>query len=466
MSEPMRVLHVAAEAFPLVKTGGLADVATALPVALNAAGAGQAGVATARTVEARLLLPAYPAVREALAGAKKVCDLGTVLGAARVQLLHARMPGNGLPLYLVHAPSLFGREGGPYQDAQGQAWPDNAQRFALLGWVAAQMLTAGLDEAWQPELVHAHDWHAGLACAYLHAQGAAARSLFTIHNLAFQGLFPLADAPLLGLPSWQTTPQGLEFHGQGSFMKAALSYARRITTVSPSYAREITTDVFGAGLDGVLRNRVADLSGILNGIDEGLWNPATDTALVQRYDVQAMQGKAQCKAALQAEFGLSPQPQAPLFAVVGEGEPALQEALATAARLHPAQLALRLGYDEARAHRIIAGADVVLVPSRFEPCGLTQMYALRYGSLPLVRRVGGLADTVSDASEAAGTGFVFDAADGAALWGALESALALWHKAPAIWAQMRTRGMAQPLGWQDSARRYAELYRSMLGQGL
>jgi starch synthase len=483
----LRVLHVAAEVFPLVKTGGLADVAAALPAALNAAGC-----------DARLLLPAYPALREAVLHARPIASLGPAFGAARVELLAGRLPHSHLNVYLIDAPLLYQRDGGPYQDKAGQEWPDNIQRFALLGWVAAQLHAGALDPAWQPQVLHAHDWHAALAMAYLKAHAATQRTVFTVHNLAFQGLFPLADAPLLGLPTALCSPAGLEFHGHGSFMKAGLKYAQRVSTVSPNYAREIATPEFGCGLDGVLRERQSALSGIVNGIDDAVWNPATDSALAQRYSAQQMAGKAACKAALQAELGLAVKAEVPLLGLVsrlteqkgldlllavlpqvlasgaqvvvqGTGSPALEQALSTAAALHPHQLALRLSYDEARAHRIIAGSDVLLVPSRFEPCGLTQLYALRYGSLPLVRRVGGLADTVTDAAQVEGSGFVFEAAQPHALLEAVQRVLALWRErgggatAQGRWAAMQSRGMAQHLGWAVSAQTYIQLYRSLPG---
>ena len=286
----MKVLHVAAEVFPLIKTGGLADVVAALPVALAHQGA-----------DVRLLLPGMPAVMEAVQHARLVIDIGNCFGALRVRLLLARMPGSALPVYVVDAPYLYRRAGGPYQDRQGEEWPDNLQRFALLGWVAAHLAGGDADLQWQPEVVHAHDWHAAMACAFIadHA-GTEATSIFTIHNLAFQGLFPLHDWPLLGLASRLMSPAGLEFHGQLSFMKAGLKFADRVTTVSPTYAREIATAEFGFGLDGVIQARGADVGGILNGIDDVLWDPARDSAIAAAYDTQNLQGKLACRHALQA----------------------------------------------------------------------------------------------------------------------------------------------------------------------
>ena len=477
----MKVLQVGAEVFPLIKTGGLADVLGALPQALAAQGA-----------DTRLLLPGLPGIIDAVLHARRVCQIGPVFGAARVDLLRAQMPYSHLPVYVIDAPFLYRRGGSPYQDSLGSEWPDNLQRFGLLGWVAAQIAQGELDAEWAPDVLHAHDWHAAMSCAYLHAHPAGtAASIFTVHNLAFQGLFPQGDCAMLGLSSRYMAPSALEFHGQLSFMKAGLKFADRVTTVSPTYAHEIATPEFGAGLEGVIRGRGADVSGILNGIDARVWDPAADTALPQRYSAQQLQGKAVCKAALQAQFGLAPEPNAPLLGVVsrltsqkgldlvlsvlpdivrlggqlvvqGTGEPALEAAFRMAASAHPGRVGVLVGYDEIGAHRLIAGADMILVPSRFEPCGLTQMYGLRYGTVPVVRRVGGLADTVTDAGSvevpaADGTGFVFDAAQAPALQDAIARAFGSFRQ-PKAWAALMQRGMAQSLSWDGPARDYMALY--------
>jgi starch synthase len=477
----MKILHVAAEVFPLVKTGGLADVVAALPAALAEQGA-----------DVRLLLPGLPAVMDGVKHSKTVIDVGACFGALRVRLLLARMPGSALPVYVIDAPYLYRRNGSPYQDSHGEEWADNLQRFALLGWLAAHLAADDADPRWVPDVVHAHDWHAAMACAYMADHGpTAAASVFTVHNLAFQGLFPMHDRAVLGLASRLMSPAGLEFHGQLSFMKAGLKFADRVTTVSPNYAREIATHEFGCGLDGVIRGRGNAVVGILNGIDPALWNPATDTAIAKPYDAERLQGKTACRRALQAELGLDVDEGALLltvvsrltaqkgldlvlsampellaagvqFAVQGTGEPALEAAFRIAQQAHPGRVHVHIGYDEARAHRLVAGADVIAVPSRFEPCGLTQMYGLRYGTLPVVRRVGGLADTVVDASEAAvasdtATGFTFDAATPAAFQRAMQRALAA-HRNPALWRQLMLRGMSQPLSWEGPARDYLALY--------
>jgi starch synthase len=481
----MRVLHVAAEVFPLVKTGGLADVVAALPVALAHANA-----------DVRLLLPGMPPMLESVLHAKPVVDLGACFGAARVRLLRGRMPGTQLPVYLIDAPLLYRRPGGPYQAGDGREWPDNLQRFGLLGWVAAQLGAGELDGGWLPDIVHAHDWHAGLTCAYLRAHGSVgAASVYTVHNLAYQGLFPHDDSTLLGLSASFMSPAGLEYHGQLSFMKAGLKYSDRITTVSPSYAREIATPEFGCGLDGVIRGRHSAVAGILNGIDVEVWNPASDDALTKRFDSARLQGKAACKRALQAEAGLAEDSAAPLLVAVsrlsaqkgldlilaalpsfleqgaqlivqGTGDSSLEQNFRQAAAAHPGRVSAHIGYDEARAHRMIAGADMILVPSRFEPCGLTQLYGLRYGTLPVVRRVGGLADTVVDAqpetlADATATGFCFDHAHAIELASAVRRAIGLW-KQPQAWTRLMRTAMAQDYSWAGPARQYLDLYGELL----
>lgn len=481
----MRVLHAAAEVFPLVKTGGLADVVGALPQALMRQGA-----------DVRLVLPGYPAIVDAVLHQKSVAELGPLFGAGRVALRLGTMPYSHVPAYVIDAPWLYRRAGGPYQASDGSEWPDNLQRFALLGWIAAHLAAGELDADWQPDVVHAHDWHAALACAYVAAHpGASAATVFTVHNLAYQGLFASHEFAQLGLPLHFMQSHGVEFHGQLSFMKAGLKYARRITTVSPSYAREIATHEFGCGLDGVIRSRGGDVSGILNGVDGEVWNPATDSALAARYSATDLAGKPRNKLALQKEMGLQPRAGAPLFGVVsrltaqkgldlvlaalpallrqgaqlvvqGSGDPVLEAAFGAAAHAHPGQVAVRVGYDESLAHRLIAGADLMLVPSRFEPCGLTQLYALRYGTLPLVRRVGGLADTVVDADEPAlrgnrATGFAFDAATPAALEAAIERAVGLFAQ-PERWRALMRSAMAQDFSWDGAARGYLDLYGALL----
>ena len=481
----MRVLHAAAEVFPLVKTGGLADVLGALPKALIDAGA-----------DVRLVVPGWPAVIRGLDRLSLVCDLGALFGAGKVALRLGHLPGCQVPVYVVDAPYLFDRNGNPYLGPDGREWGDNLQRFGLLGWVAAHLGAGELDNQWRPDILHAHDWHAAMAFAYVRTHpGATAKTVFTVHNLAYQGLFEEADFHLLGLPSRLMVPTGLEFHGQLSFMKAGLAYADRVTTVSPSYAREIATTEFGCGLEGLIRARGADVSGILNGVDSAIWDPAADKAITAPYSAQALGGKVHCKAALQKVLGLRMNERVPLFglvsrlteqkgldlvlaiipvmlengaqlAVQGSGDPALEAAFSAAAAQYPGQVAVRLGYDETFAHQMMAGSDAMLVPSRFEPCGLTQLYALRYGTVPVVRHVGGLIDTVVDSNADTllrddATGFVFGPATDEALAEAIVRATQTYGQ-PKQWKKIMLRGMAQQFSWDRSAAQYLALYNDLL----
>lgn len=487
----MKVLHVCAELYPLLKTGGLADVCAALPAAQRAAG-----------LDARLLLPGFPALRAGTENTGEALLLPTrqappfvrALGV-HVAVQPARVREGGQPLWLIDLPALYARPGGPYQDASGHDWPDNGQRFALLGWVAAR-LAQGADAQFVPDVLHAHDWHAGLAAAYLRAEGAAPRcaSVFTIHNLAYQGRFGAALWPQLGLPERLFSLDGLEFFGDVSFMKAGLQFSDALTTVSPRYAREILTPEQGFGLDGVLRARAAVLHGILNGVDDRVWDPAHDPLLEAHYDVDHLAGKARNKRLLQKALGLRQRPGALLFGavsrlseqkglhllpavldalvarggqlvVLGSGDAAIEHALREACARHPGQAVLQTGYDEALAHRIMAASDVVLVPSRFEPCGLTQLYGLRYGALPLVREVGGLADTVVDCSlealdDGSASGFVFRDFTPEALDAAVRRAFAL-RRREAEWQRVQAHAMQQRFDWARAARAYADLYDAL-----
>jgi starch synthase len=476
----MRVLHVCSEIYPLLKTGGLADVAGALPAAQVRAG-----------VDARVLVPGFPAL---LAGVLDQELVATLDDGNR--LLRGAMPDSGVAVYVIDAPGLYDRPGNPYADANNEAYLDNDRRFALLGLIAAQ-LAQGLDPSWRAQVVHAHDWHAGLAPAYLKAAEQAsgqriAGSVQTIHNLAYQGNFPAHAFGGLHLPAHFYASEGLEFYGMVSFLKAGLYYADRITTVSPTYAREIQGAEQGCGFDGLLRQRTDHLTGILNGVDDAVWNPATDPFIPQSYDLQDMAGKRAGKAALQRATRLAVQDQAPLFCIVsrlteqkglhlvldalpgiiarggqlmvlGAGDAAFEARLQAAATAHPQSVAVHLGYDEQLAHRLIAASDIIMVPSRFEPCGLTQLYGLKYGTLPLVRRVGGLADTVVDASlenldDGNATGFVFEQFDSAGIDAAVRRAFAL-YKRRNEWEDVQAYAMQQQFGWDAAAAAYLALYQ-------
>jgi starch synthase len=485
------VLHVCAELYPLLKTGGLADVTGALPPALAPLG-----------VDSRVLLPGFPAMRAGILDQELVAELPARFGADVIRLVCGRLPGSGVPAYMIDAPQLYDRPGNPYADGANRAYDDNDRRFALLGWVAA-WLAQGNDRTWKPQVVHGHDWHAGMAMAYLkrfeHRNGARlAGSLFTVHNLAYQGVFEAASFPMLDLPAYFFDVFGLEYHGQVSFMKAGLFYADKLSTVSPTYAREIQGPEQGCGLDGLLASRAADLHGILNGVDPAIWNPAVDTQIAARYEPDHLGGKAECKRALQQDFGLRQHEDALLFAVVsrlteqkglqlvlgglpdmlrrggqlallGSGDPVMEAAFRDAARAHPESVAVSIGYDEALSHRIIAGADVILVPSRFEPCGLTQLYGLAYGTLPLVHRVGGLADSVVDSSlenmaEDIATGFVFDGFTQHAYDSAVRRAFALFAR-PNDRYRVQRCAMRQHFDWTAAAEKYMALYRQVAVPG-
>jgi starch synthase len=485
--ERLRVLQVAAELYPWIKTGGLGDVMAALPTALAHAGA-----------DVRLLVPAYPQLLAAAQATRLVAKLGSTFGGASVEVRRGRLPGLDVPVYLIDSPYLYDRPGSPYLSLERTDWPDNPRRFGLLGWAAAHLGCGDIDRGWQADVVHAHDWHAGLACAHLALHpGPRPASVFTVHNLAFVGEFDPVWLGELQLPPTSFAPEGLEFHGKGSFMKAGLYYADQLTTVSPTYAREVQTSAFGCGFEGLLMRRTAVLAGILNGVDEGVWNPATDPWLEARYDRDDLAGKAQVKAALRRSLGLREDPQQLLIALVsrlayqkgidlmlqalpalaaegmqlallGSGDPQLERDLAQMASAWPDSVSITLGYDEALAHRIIAGADVVALPSRYEPCGLTQLYGLRYGTLPVVHAVGGLVDTVVDATDGhlqadSATGFSFTQASEASLREALRRARRLFADAPR-WQQVMRRAMAQNFSWHEAASKYLDLYERVIAR--
>lgn len=481
----MQVLSVAAEAYPLVKTGGLGDVVGALPGALASHG-----------VTVTTLVPGYPAIRKYIGEAPLVHHYGNLMGAeARILAFHL----NGHPLLVLDAPALFLRDGGIYGDRTGTDWQDNWRRFAALGRAGAD-LASGAVPNWRFDLLHAHDWHAGLAPAYLRyapGPGPAVPSLITIHNIAFQGRFDVSIFPFLALPASAYGINGVEYYGGVGFLKAGLAGANAITTVSPGYAHEIQAPAFGMGLEGLIRSRAADLFGILNGIDPEVWSPQSDAALAARYDARHLIARRANKRAIEGGFGLAPG-EGPLFAVVsrlswqkgmdlladaidglvslggrlailGAGDAALEAKLRAAAARHSGKVAVALGYDENLSHLLQGGADAILIPSRFEPCGLTQLYGLAYGCVPVAARTGGLGDTIVDANEAAlaqgtATGVLFDGAAADGLPYALQRTVSLYSR-PDIWSRIQIQGMQADFSWRQSGARYAELYRRMVGSG-
>jgi len=476
----MKVLFATSELAPWVKTGGLGEVAGTLPAALRSHG-----------VDVRVLVPAYPDLMKSFPKAKEIAQPHRLGGLLPTPTLRQAHSPDGTQLLLIDYPPYFNRLGNPYLGPEGRDWLDNHLRFGLLSRVAAWLGSQESTLDWRPDIVHCNDWQTGLAPVYLnYLPGRSAKSLFTLHNLAFQGLFDHASLFELGLPDAAWGIDGVEFYGYLSFLKAGLQHADAITTVSPTYAREIQTDAEGMGMGGLLRHRGAQLSGILNGIDTTIWNPATDPHLYQTYSARHLDGKAANKAELQIELGLEQRPDLPLLgvvsrlteqkgldllleaapqmfklpaqlAVLGSGTPELQQGWAALAHKHRGACAVTIGFDEALAHRIEAAADIFVMPSRFEPCGLNQLYSLRYGTPPVVRGTGGLADTVIDAAdEKHGNGFVFGPPTAAALLDALQRAITAWHD-PERWRKLQKRGMARDSSWEAAARQYVELYRRL-----
>jgi starch synthase len=478
----LRVLFAASEVAPLSKTGGLADVAHALPKSLGRLGH-----------DLKVITPAYRGMLDAFRGLRPVG--GVELNGFLLSIWEGSLERGAPPLWLVDCPELYSRVGSLYTNELGQEYPDNAQRFGLFSALVARLALGQAGVAWRPDVVHLNDWHTGLAAPWISAASSRPGVVFTIHNLAYQGNYPATQALALGLPAAWMTPAGLEFHGLLSFMKAGLVYADAITTVSPTYAREIQTPEYGGGMDGVLSPRAGALSGILNGIDDEIWNPATDHHLLRRYGPQdVIAGKRANRRGLQRRLGLEEEDESLLvvyigrlahqkgvdlfiepaaaldrdgmqFAVLAAGDRALEAELANFAATRPGRVAVALRYDEPLAHLMEAGADVLIMPSRFEPCGLNQMYSQRYGTIPVVRRTGGLADTVVDATPAAladgtATGVCFEHADAGAIDWAIGRALALRRDA-GTWQALQQNGMRRDFGWSRTAARYVDLYRSL-----
>lgn len=477
----MKVLSAASECTPFVKTGGLADVVAALPAALAGEG-----------VEIRVLMPGYPALSQVAGSGKTLMTIRNLYGGS-ARVIAAR--AEGLDLLILDAPHLFDRPGGAYGNAKGVDWRDNHLRFGALSEVAARIARGGAG-GWRPDLLHAHDWHAGLAPTFLKLRKKTPPpSVITIHNIAFQGVFPASAVPELGLPESGFTIGGFEYFGRLSFLKAGLIHADRITTVSPTYARELTTPEFGMGLEGVIASRRSVLRGITNGVDLDVWNPETDQALAATYTARSLSRRAINRNALEKRFEIDPAPDAPLFcvvsrlsqqkgldlllealprllargarlAVLGSGDAKLEAGFQAAAKANPGRVGVVIGYDEALSHLMQGGADSIVIPSRFEPCGLTQLYGQRYGCLPLVARTGGLADTVIDANEAAinagvATGFQFAPVEAGALGDALDRACDAYAD-QRLWRRMMRRAMGAEVGWSRSAAGYRALYDELV----
>ena len=476
----INALSVASEIFPLVKTGGLADVAGALPLALSS-----------EHVAMRTLCPGYRAVLAGLTKAEPVAKFDELFGGP-ARVLAGKC--GALDLFVLDAPHLYDRDGGPYAGPGGLDFVDNPFRFAALAKVGAA-IGQGLVTNFQPQVVHAHDWQAGLTAAYMHYSGRRRPgAVMTVHNLAFQGQFPAELFASLDLPPQAFSLEGVEYYGGVGYLKAGLQLSDRITTVSPTYAQEIQLGHAGMGLDGLMRNRAGDLAGILNGIDVEVWNPEADPLISSPYSLKKMAPRAGNKRALQARLGLAREPDRLLFGVVsrlswqkgldllleclplldecqaqlallGSGDQALEAAFQDAAQQHRGRIGVLLGYEEKLAHLIQAGADAIVIPSRFEPCGLTQLCAMRYGAVPVAARVGGLADTIIDANEMAlqsgcATGLQFAPVVAGELAGAMRKTAALYAR-KAAWRKLQTNGMKTDVSWTHPARRYAEIYREI-----
>jgi starch synthase len=476
-----KILFVTSEAHPLIKTGGLGDVSGALPVALKQL-----------KQDVRLILPAY---RDAMRryGPYTIASLVFPPETHPIRLLEGRLPDSNVMVWLVDIPSLFDRTGNPYLGPDGHDWPDNALRFGMFARAvtAIALNQAGLD--WSPDIVHCNDWQTGLIPPLLSLQEPRPTTVFTIHNLAYQGLFPADQFQELGLPPQLWGMDGLEFYDQLSFIKGGLLYADMINTVSPTYAKEICTPEFGCSLDGLLRNRADRLKGILNGADYGEWDPRHDTHLTHHYGPDTLQGKAANKTELQNKLGLQRASHVPLvgfvgrlasqkgidlilavlgnllhqevqFVILGTGDKDFEKALTELAALYPHRCHVKIGFSEQLAHHIEAAADLFLMPSRYEPCGLNQIYSMRYGTLPIVRRTGGLADTVVDVSAGldSATGFVFDEAAAAELSRTIQRALALYRDHPQDWRKLMHNAMSRDYSWRQSALAYLDLYQQAL----
>lgn len=477
-----RLLFAASEAYPLIKTGGLADVAGSLPEVLRQQG-----------MDVRLLLPGYQHIMDSLESPTPIAEFE--VAGTPVRLVATRLPGTELETWLLEHPSFSQRPGNPYHDPAGNPWPDNADRFLLLSRVAAAIATGQAGLEWLPDVLHCNDWHTGPAIALAHLSEQRPRTVFTIHSLAHMGLFDRLTFDRLGLPEHFWHDSALEFYNQCSFIKGGLVYADYITTVSPTYAGEICESPGGMGLEGLLQQRGERLVGILNGIDNSVWNPVDDPYLEHCYSAATLADKALNKSTVQADLGLTLRDDCPLvgivgrlveqkglelilsvvsdmldspvqFAVLGTGDPVYERALQSVAEANPGNMAVVLAYDETLAHRIEAGADIFLMPSLFEPCGLNQLYSLRYGTLPLVRGVGGLADTVVDCNsqtlaDGSATGFVFQRPEAGELLACLSRATSLWYDKK-TWRRLQLTAMGQDFSWQQSAQRYLALYTSPL----
>lgn len=477
-----KILYISSEAFPLVKTGGLGDVAGSLPAAL-----------LKQKQDVRLLLPAYPEVLQKTKSHKILASSSYY--NLTVDVIETHLPGTRVVVWLIDCPAAFSRPGGPYTNHHGHAWDDNALRFAVFCRAAVDIALNNLKLSWKPDIVHCNDWQTGLVPVLLNQNKKRPATIFTVHNLAYQGTFNYQTFTDLKLPDELWHMDSLEFYQQMSFIKGGLAFADKITTVSPNYAKEILQPEFGYGLDGLLNHRVKHLSGILNGIDEKYWNPGTDIHLIERYNKRSLNKKQINKTALQKELTLPQNPELPLvgmisrlveqkglelilqsmksllklplqLVILGTGESHYEIQLSEWAIKYPDNFKIIIGYDEALAHRIEAASDMYLMPSIFEPCGLNQLYSLRYGTLPIVTPVGGLKDTVINANEKTisqkkANGFVVKNKSASDLMNIIKYAISI-YKQPEVWKQLQLTAMSGDFSWHISAKKYIHLYKDVL----
>lgn len=482
-----KVLFVSSEVFPLIKTGGLADVSGSLPSALQHLG-----------IDIRILIPGYPAVLNQLSDLHHLASISNLPVIEHAELLLGTIAGTQVKVIVIKAAGLYERDGGPYADSSGQEWLDNPLRFGILAKVAAVLSSSQSPlNDWQPDIVHCNDWQSGLTPAYMKlSEHSLAKSVISLHNMAFQGCYPPSWLSTLALPHANFSIEGYEYHGQLSFLKAGIVYADAITTVSPRYAQEIQTAAFGFGLEGLLAKRGHEIKGILNGIETDEWNPAIDPYLCKQYTIANISGKKQVKAALQKTLGLSNDASAPLLGVVsrlthqkgldmllpciqplldagcqlallGSGERTLEQAFVDLASRNPGKVSVTIGYNEPLSHQMMAASDLFIMPSRFEPCGLNQLYGLAYGTPPVVNATGGLADSVIDTDSssiknATANGFVMIEASADALLASINRALELFKNDKKTWRKIQKNGMSKNLSWDKSALEYLQLYQSLV----
>jgi starch synthase len=482
----LRVLFATSEVFPLIKTGGLADVSGSLPTALQNLG-----------VDIRILMPGYPAVLNKLTNLQAIATFDNLPVIHNAALMMGTIAETQVKVMVIKSAHLYEREGGPYADANGLEWLDNPVRFGILSKVAA--ILSGPNSPitdWQPDIVHCNDWQTGLTPAYMKlVEHSQAKSIISLHNMAFQGCYAPGWLSTLALPSTNFTIEGFEYHGQLSFLKAGIFYANAVTTVSPSYAKEIQTAAFGFGLEGLLSKRGNEIKGILNGIETDEWNPEADPHLVKNYSATTLAGKKLVKAALQEKLGLHIDASAPLLGVVsrlthqkgldmlvpilqelvdtgcqlallGSGESALENAFRALAVSNPTKVNVTIGYNEPLSHQIMAGCDMFIMPSRFEPCGLNQLYGLAYGTPPIVNATGGLADSVVDTNiitfkNKTANGFVMSEASPTSLLSCIKQALNVFNNDANAWKQIQKNGMTQNLSWDKSALEYLAVYQTL-----